>query len=99
MANNLHLPDNTRLASKIIETRAQQQSRRDEMGILGRIMGGAAQKAGNVAGFAILFASAMLALLIFQPPPSPAVPVDQLLPIFRGIITLALGYMFGRGSS
>ena len=67
-----------------------------EMGWFGRVLGGATEKPGNVAGFAVVISVVMIAVLIFFVPKNTSAPVDQLYTLFGGIITLALGYLFGR---
>ena len=98
MPNELKLPEDAKLASKIIQSNAERATRRDEMGWIGLLFGGATQKAGNVASFAIVFSCIMLAIIVLRPTSS-AVPVGELYTLFGGIITLALGYMFGKGAN
>ena len=71
------------------------------MGLLGRAFGSVKDKPGNIAGAAIvvclLFLAAIFLISYFYPN-SNNVPVGELMTLFGGIVTLALGYVFGKGS-
>ena len=45
-----------------------------------------------------LISIVMIAALIFWAPKDAGVPAEQLYTLFGGIITLALGYLFGRSA-
>lgn len=65
---------------------------------MGMLFGGATEKPGNIAGFAILISFiGIMALLIA--PESASFPKREALTLFGGIITGALGYLFGRATS
>jgi len=85
------------LAARVVEGEQGRKSRQTEMGLIGRVFGNATEKPGNIAGFAIAISALMILVLAFAPI-NPKVPVEQLLTMFGGIITLALGYLFGKSS-
>jgi hypothetical protein len=99
MARIEPLPDHPKLAAAVIQGEQTRKTRQLEMGLVGRIFGDVTEKPGNVAAFAIVFSILMIALLIFFAPKDPGVPTAQLYTLFGGIITLALGFLFGRNSS
>ncbi|SRR5579871_6545546 len=67
-----------------------------EMGWIGRFFGGAAEKPGNIAGAALFLSFAFLAAILFWGPNSPDFPKHEAVTLFGGIITGALGFLFGR---
>ena len=69
------------------------------MGWIGRIFGSVQDKPGNIAGIAILASFMVLVAVLFASAKDPNFKTDALIPVFTGIITLALGYLFGKGSS
>jgi hypothetical protein len=68
-----------------------------EVGWFGRMFGSPQHKPGNIAGFAIIASFLVLAGILVVSARDPAFKIDAVLPVFTGIITLALGYLFGRG--
>jgi len=80
-------------------TEATLKHQAQELGLLGRLFGSASEKAGNIAGFAVVvaFAGAVIAA-IWMPDTTSFTKKDAVL-AFVGIITLALGFLFGRGSA
>jgi glycerol uptake facilitator-like aquaporin len=94
----LELPNNLRLAEKVLEYETQRTTRSSEMGWIGRIFGNAIEKPGNIAGTAIVVSFLVLMGVIFASWHDPSFKTDALIPVFTGIITLALGYLFGKGS-
>ena len=68
-----------------------------EMGLIGRIFGGAAEKP-NIAGIAMLLSFVFLAAVLVYGPNSPDFPKHEAVTLFGGIITGALGFLFGRTS-
>ena len=89
------LPDDTALAKKVIEGHTAYETTRMQQGWLGLVFGDVANKSGNVAGFAIVVAFMMMLALMFAP--VAAALAEKLFVFFGGVITLALGYMFGKG--
>ncbi len=65
-------------------------------GWLGRVFGWASEKPGNIAGAAIVLAFVFLGLILFVPAASDKIDTGGLVIALVGIITLALGYLFGR---
>lgn len=67
--------------------------------MIGRVFGNMAEKPGNIAGLAIAMSLLMLVVLFFVSyfwPNTNDVPVGTLTTLFSSIITLALGYLFGK---
>src|SRR4051812_44645357 len=97
----LELPKQPDLASKVVDSHVRREERALEMGMVGSLFGSMQEKPGNVAGFAI--AVCMLFLIIifiisYFWPNTNNVPVNELFTLFGGIVTLALGYLFGKSS-
>ena len=69
-----------------------------DMGLLGKIFGSTTEKPGNIAGAAILLSFVFLAAVLFYGPNSPDFPKHVAVTLFGGIITGALGFLFGRTS-
>ena len=70
-----------------------------ELGLLGKIFGSASEQAGNVAGFSVIVSFvAAVAVMLWMPDGGSISKKDAAL-AFTGIITLALGFLFGRGSA
>jgi hypothetical protein len=95
--SNIQLPDDKTLARRIVDSQAKRDERKTEMGMLGRIFGSVSDKPGNIAGVVVLASFAALLGLLATAIFKPDVKMDVLLPIFTGMITLALGYLFGKG--
>jgi hypothetical protein len=95
----LDLPNNLQLASKVIDYETQRSSRSLEMGWLGRALGNAAEKPGNIAGFAIVASFLILIAILWISAKDSSFRTEAVIPVFTGIITLALGYLFGKSSS
>jgi hypothetical protein len=91
------LPSDLGLASKVIELETQRTARLLEMGWIGKVFGSVQDKPGNIAGFAIIASFLVLVGILVVSAMDPAFKTDAVLPIFTGIITLALGYLFGKG--
>lgn len=67
--------------------------------MIGRVFGSMAEKPGNIAGLAIAMSLLMLGLLFYVSyfyPNTNNVSVGTLTTLFSSIITLALGYLFGK---
>jgi hypothetical protein len=94
----LDLPENLDLAARVVESQAQISSRSLEMGWIGRALGNVTEKPGNIAGFAIIASFLVLVGILLISALDPTFKTDVLIPVFTGIITLALGYLFGKGS-
>lgn len=91
----IKLPDDKILAKRVLEVQAEHAGKELEMGRVGSWLGSATEKPGNVAGIAIILSFLML-LIVFLVPVNATAPRDSLFTLFGGIITLALGYLFGK---
>jgi hypothetical protein len=94
----LDLPTDLQLATMVLEYETNRTTRSLEMGLIGRIFGSVQDKPGNIAGFAIIASFLILIAVLFVSAKDPNFKTDALLPVFTGIITLALGYLFGKSS-
>jgi hypothetical protein len=97
----LQLPSEPRLAAKVVESQVRQEERALEIGWVGKMFGSHQEKPGNIAGAAIcvslLFLGGLVGLAYFVPNTN-NVPIGELMTLFGGIITLALGYLFGKSA-
>lgn len=93
-----HFPTDPKLAGKLVESEAAKEARKVEMGWIGAFFGGATEKPGNIAGFAITIAFIGI-LVLWVSPDSATFPKREALTLFGGIITGALGFLFGRTTS
>jgi hypothetical protein len=66
---------------------------------MGRIFGSAAEKPGNIAGFAIIAFSGMFALVLFFGSDTPSLTKKDALALIGGFISLAFGFIFGRSTA
>jgi hypothetical protein len=95
----LELPAQPELASKVVESQTRREEKALEMGWVGFLFGSGSEKPGNIAG--IVIALSIIALIIiffigyFYPNTNNA-PTRELITLFGGIVTLALGYLFGK---
>ena len=69
------------------------------MGIIGLLLGGANEKPGNIAGFVIVVSICAIFVVLLWFPDNASLSKKDAVTFFGGIITLALGYVFGRGSA
>lgn len=90
----IHLPDNPRLAAKVIDAEAQNSARRTERGIMGVLFGVAKEKPGNIAGFVIII-SCLMIIHLARIASDPELPKRELITLFASLIQGALGYVFG----
>jgi hypothetical protein len=79
-------------------TEADLKQRSQELGSLGKIFGSRDQSPGNIAGLAIIVSFLMLVAIIFSPD-SESLPKKDVFTLVGGIITLTLGFLFGRSTS
>lgn len=99
MTNKLELPKDKELANKVIEAHHIERTRSIDAGWMGTIFGFSTEKPGNIAGFAIVLSFlAIIGVLIFMPDSSSFTKKDA-MGLFGGIITLALGFLFGRATN
>ena len=95
--NRIDIPDNPRVAGMVLD--AEHKSRKLEMGTLGNFLGGATEKPGNIAAIVIVAAMVALLAILFLGPDSAIFPKREAVTLFGGIITGALGFVFGRTTS
>ena len=88
-----NLPNDSDLASKVVEVKSAHEATCMEQGWLGRAFGDVKNKSGNIAGFVIALSFLMLFTLCFVPDSPHA---DKLATGCIALITLALGYIFGK---
>lgn len=67
--------------------------------MLGKIFGSSSEKAGNVAGFAVVVSFMGAIIVMIWMPDGGSISKKDAALAFTGIITLALGFLFGRGSA
>lgn len=72
--------------------------RSQELGRLGKLFGSREQSPGNIAGLAIIVAFLILIAIVFAPD-SLSLPKKDVFTLVSGIITLTLGFLFGRSTS
>lgn len=94
MANRVQLPEDPKLAGKILDAQHAQAAQRIQRGAVGWLLGSGKEKPGNVAGLAILLACLMI-ILLAKLDMAADVPRKELIMLIAGIIPGALGYYFG----
>lgn len=94
MANQAQLPNDPKLASKVLDAKHANTAKRIERGAMGVVLGAGKEKPGNVVGFAIIIACVMILVLAKLDFP-PDVPRKELIMLIAGIIPGSLGYYFG----
>ncbi len=97
--SRIELPENPQIAEKVVDAENRHTGRRIEMGWIGRFFGSVGEKPGNIAGVVILISTVVLAgvfWVTYFHPNTNNVPVGEIFTLFGGIITLALGFLFGR---
>ena len=82
------------LQEKVLDAQVAHTTKRIERGAMGWLLGIGEEKPGNLVGFAILVACAMV-LLIGSVPMHADVPRRELVMLIAAIIPGALGYYFG----
>ena len=87
-----------RVSAGHINTGAKQASKKLEIGWMGRLFGDASEKPGNIAGLAIILAFLMLVFVLYAVPDTATAPKREAVTLLGGIITGALGFLFGRTS-
>ena len=90
----IRLPDDRELALKVIDIQQQARERSLQLGLLGRLTGDVQHKAGNIVVLVIILCFALAVLVMFLHD-SELPRKDLILSIFS-IITLVLGYYFGK---
>lgn len=69
---------------------------KQNLGYIGILTGNNQEKAGNIAFVSIVISFVLIGLIIFVPQKYEDTSRDRLLLIPSSIITLALGYLFGK---
>ena len=77
----------------------EENKRKIEVGVLGKLFGSAAEKPGNIAGFAILAFALMFAGVLVWGADTPSFSKKDMLVLIGGFISLTLGFIFGRSTS
>ena len=98
MANNLNLPQNIQLATKIVDSDNAIKEKQVEQGFLGKIWGASTSIPNNIAALTIIILVIFgIAFSIFFPTNSEniAFSIKDCWTIITPIITLAFGYLFG----
>lgn len=90
-------PIDPELQNVVVQAQMTDAHRRREMGVIGGFIGGGAEKPGNVAYFAIVYSFTVILVICFLPD-SPSLPKRELFTLFGGIVTSALGFLFGRST-
>jgi uncharacterized membrane protein YfcA len=99
VANRTTLPPDPRLAAKIVDGEQTLAAQRANMGVMGWLFGNALEKPGNIAAFTILVSLLFIgAIFIWAPNDDPSFPRKEALTLFGGLVSGALGFVFGRGS-
>jgi hypothetical protein len=92
------LPADPKARTRLVEARAAKEARKLEIGAMGELFGGASEKPGNIAGFVIVAAVLGIIGALIWLPDGGSFGKRDAVTAFGGFITLALGYVFGRGS-
>ena len=69
---------------------------KQKLGWIGKLFGADKEKAGNIACISIVFSLLLIPAIIFIPMKDESISKDRLLLIPSNIITLSLGYLFGK---
>ncbi len=99
MAPRWHPPTDPVLAHKVIETDARRDERKQEGGAMGRLFGFSVEKPGNIAAFVLIVSFIILACIFVWGTDTTTMSKKDELTMVVGIITLALGFVFGRTTS
>lgn len=98
MPNQMQLPKDPRLAGQMLQSHAATEAAKIKRGAIGAIFGMDTEKPGNIGVFAFALA-ALLFLVVLFVEPGPDFPKREALLTFGGIMTTALGFIFGRATS
>jgi hypothetical protein len=96
--NTFNLPDDPKIAGKIIDVQSQHESQRLDMGVLGRFFGSKSGAPANAASFVVYAAFATIAaILVFGVDAASFTKKDSVIAI-SNLLTLALGFLFGKST-
>src|ERR1700691_4619767 len=84
-------PDDHEIARLNLTQQHASQSKRIDMGLVGRLFGSVAEKPGNIAGFAIIAFCLMFAGVLIWGGDSPSLSKKDELVLVGGFISLTLG--------
>lgn len=98
MVDHLQLPQDPKIAGKIIDSEHERESLRLGRGVMGGLFGSGDEKPGNIAGTVIVGSFLLFTAIIIWGSDSPSLSKKDALAIVAGFITLGLGYIFGRST-
>ena len=84
------------------ETRIKEESRKEERGFLGKVWGSIEHSSNNIAGLFIillLIIGAAYTCCMFHDSPENHTKILEFWGMISPLLTLALGYLFGRGQN
>ncbi len=90
----VRLPDDKELALKIIDVEYQKKQNLIETGLMGRLIGDTQHKPGNIVVLVVILCFAFSGGIVFVHDPD--LPRKDIIFSMVSIITLALGYFFGK---
>jgi hypothetical protein len=96
--NQFNLPENEKLAAKVIDAQSKETSARIEQGWLGKVWG-TRNAARNIAGVIVTVLVFLFAYVVLRSTGSQDLPTKDALVSVSSLITLGLGYLFGRASA
>ena len=107
--DNLKLPENTSIAKKLIESNNElekirleneKQKSNNELGILGKFFGSGNSLSKNIAGITIcillIIGTIYTFILLFKEDKSNDLPIKEFWGVILPLITLTIGYLFGK---
>ena len=87
----------SKLEAKLLNPDAEKV--KNERGALGHLWGARSEKSGNIAGILVVFCLATIVFVFYSDQNSSlSMTPKDILSAFSSLITLALGYLFGRNS-
>ena len=95
--NTIDLPGDTRLAGKVIEARAAAETQKQELGFLGRVFGGKNGPA-NIASIVVVVGLLAFLFELIAGNDTQSLSRRDAIAAALALISLSLGYLFGRGS-
>jgi uncharacterized membrane protein YtjA (UPF0391 family) len=96
--NTVNLPRDPKVAGKIVDAQALHEAQRIEIGLLGRLFGGKTGAPANTASLLVFIAFLVLVFLLIWGEDTPTFSRKDAVSLLSSFITLALGYLFGKGT-
>lgn len=96
--DELKLPDDTKLAGKMLDGHVKIEQAKVDRGKVGDWLGSSGNVPANIAGIVALLASVCLIVAVLKWAGTPDFPHKDAVSALSSLITLALGYLFGRAS-